>query len=124
MRNATLIKRYVETHNHDSKLLCEFHKKILMKDVPPLGYRVLYPQDNGIAKFYVEEADIDPNTGTLTLYSTMAISKYENYDYEPSILVMLSMRRREWKIVRVKAEIKKDWEKAQKKYERKEEFAQ
>jgi len=77
---------------------------------------VTYPEDKGIARFYIEGADIQSKSGIVTLYSTMTIQRYENWSYEPSILNMLSMRRRGWTVVKLHEKVKTLWKEAQEKF--------
>lgn len=119
MRKARLIKTYIERDNQGDRILCEFHKTIEVDDVPPIGYTVTFPEDNRIAKFFVERADIQNKSGNVTLYETVEIQRYENWSYEQSVCTMLSMRRLGWEIKNPHEIIKEKWKEAQEKFEAK-----
>jgi hypothetical protein len=116
MRKARLIKIFTECDNQGDRILCEFHKTIQVDDVPPIGYTVTFPESNRIAKFFVERADIQSTSGNVTLYDTIEIQRYENWDYEQSVYTMLSMRRLGWEIKKPHEVIKEKWKEAQEKF--------
>ena len=98
MRKARLIKKFGEEDNQcmSDRILCEFHKTIELADVPPIGYGITYPEGKSIARFHVEGADIQSKSGNVTLYSTMTIQRYENWDYTHSIGIIEIMKEKGW----------------------------
>ena len=116
MRKAKLIKTFIERDNQGDRILCEFHKTIEVDDVPPIGYTVTFPENNTIARFYVEGADIQSKSGNVTLYETVEIQRYENWSYEQSVYTMLSMRRLGWEIKKPHERIEEKWKEAQEKF--------
>lgn len=96
MRKAKLIKYFHETDNQGDRILCQFHKTIEIADVPPVGYSVTFPEGKSIARFHIERADIQNKSGNVTLYCTMEIHRYENWNYSHSIGIMESMKEKGW----------------------------
>lgn len=116
MRKARLIKEFIERDNQGDRTLCGFHKTIQVDDVPPIGYTVTFPEDGRLGRFYIERADIQSESGNVTLYSTKEIQRYENWNYEQSIYIMLSMRTQGWTIKKPHKRIKEKWKEAQEKF--------
>lgn len=106
MRTANLIWKFYEIGSaSENKPLCEFHKKIEIADIPPIGYTVLFPENEKIAEFYVQRGDIQNKSGNLNLYGTMEIPHSENWDYTRSLEIIAKMRELGWEVKLIAEEL-------------------
>lgn len=96
MRKAILMTKFIERADQGDNILCEFSRTIELDDIPPIGYTVTFPEGKKIARFHIERADIQNKSGNLTLYNTMEIQRYENWDYTDSLEIITSMKKLGW----------------------------
>lgn len=109
MIKAHLVKNYIEINNQGNTKLCEFHRTINVCDIPPVGYSISFseiPESETIGHLYIENADMQALSGSLTLYGSMHISHYDNWLYDTCLLVIVEMHKKGWKIKNIHEEIK------------------
>lgn len=99
MRKAKLIMTFIERVDEGDRILCEFNRDIDIEDVPPIGYTVLFPDGKSISRFLVESAVIQNTSGNMTLYSSMEIQRYENWDYDHSRGIIDQMKKLGWSAI-------------------------
>lgn len=108
MREAHLVKKYIELNNQGNTKLCEFHRTIKICDIPPIGYSISFselPKSETIGHLYIENADMQALSGILTLYGSTYINNYDNWQYDVCLVVMKEMHKKGWKVKNLDKEI-------------------